>query len=277
MKPDRETLRELYENQRLSTRQIGRQYGVAHITIRRWLTAYEIPVRPGGGGLANRGITGPTAEELHDLVHIQHLGYREIAARYGVDYTAIPQWLDRHGIKKPGVWDTRRKGRTPKVPSPEELRHRRSLGESATSIAASCGVSRSTITDLCRAHGIPLDRDGWDGGKRHRCRDGHEARSLYELRVDDWLTQHGLAHEPEPRYPFDARYKADFLVDTTYIEVWGVTDNPDYQERKRRKIKMCGENGIPLIQINHWQFAKGRKWWRPMEKLLLEDTAPKLC
>lgn len=237
-KPDRETLRSLYEEQRLTTRQIGKEYGVAHITIRRWLTGYGITVRPKSQGLAHRGVAAPTAEELHDLVHVQHLSYVAIAARYDVHFTAVPQWLDRHGVKKPDPWVTRRKGHVPKVPTAPELRHRRASGESATSIAKSCGVGRETIVALCRANGIQIDRDGWKGGRRYPCRDGHQARSLYEQRVDDWLTEHGLAHEVEPHYPFDARYQADF--------------------------------------INHWQLTKGRKWWLPLEKLLRNDTAAKL-
>ncbi|MDF5758614.1 hypothetical protein [Spongiactinospora sp. TRM90649] len=266
-KPDRETLRTQYEVERLTTRQLGEMYGVRHITIRRWMNAYGITARDSGRGLANRGIVPPTAEELYDLVHGQHLGYRDIAARYSVDFTAIPHWLEKHRIPKPHVWDTRRKGRTPKIPSPEELRHRRAAGESASSIAASCGVDKRTIIDLCRKLEVPIDRDGWNGGKRYQCRDGHEARSLYEQRVDDWLTEHGLAHEVEPRYPFDSRYKADYRVGDTYIEVWGVQDNPAYTQRKADKIRLCREHNIDLISINMWQFAKGRRWWRPLIRL----------
>lgn len=273
VKPDRETLRRLYEDERLTTRQIGKKYDVAHITIRRWLGGYGIPLRASGKGLANRGVAAPTATELHNLVHVQHLGYREIAKLYGVDFTAVPSWLDKAGVERPTVWGTRRKGRAPTLPSPEDLRRRRGLGESATSIAESCGVNRSTITSLCQSHGIPVDRDGWQGGKRHQCNDGHEARSLYELRVDNWLHAHGLTHETEPRYPFDARYRADFLVGSTFIEVWGVTNNQAYLERKRKKIRLCKENDLKLLQIHHWQFRKGTRWWKQLAPLLDDSPA----
>lgn len=233
-----------------------------------------VGLRPGGCGLANRGQEMPPRKELNDLVHVQHLSYREIAAIYGVDASAIPHWLDRYDIDRADVWVTRRKGRPVLLPTAGELRHRRSLGESATSIAASYKVSRTLIAQLCKSQGIPLDLDGWQGGRRYACRDGHQARSLYEQRVDDWLAEHGIGHIVEPRYPFDARYKADFLVDRFYIEVWGVTNNPAYQERKRKKIRLCEENSLPLIQINHWQFAKGRRWWKPLQKLL-DDLTPK--
>lgn len=272
MKPDRETLRHLYEDDRSSTRQIGEKYGVAHITVRRWLTGYGIEVRPTGRGLVNRGIVEPTADELHHMVHVEHLSYRDIAGRYGVDFTAIPHWLERYNVPRPTVWGTRRKGRKIRLPGPEELRHRREYGESLRSIAASYGVPHAAISALCQQHGIPVDRDGWDNGRRYPCLDGHEGRSVYEQRVDNWLSEHGLAHEVEPRYPFDLRCRADFLVGDTYIEVWGVTENATYAKRKARKIQQCRKHNLPLIQINCWQFAKGRRWWRPLEKLLQDPV-----
>lgn len=246
-------------------------FGVRHITIRRWMLAYGIEARP-SHGLARRGVQEPTAEQLYDLVHIQHLSYREIGAMLDMNFTTVPLLLKRHGITRPSVWVTRRKGVTPKMPSVEELRHRRARGESATSIAKSCGVDKATIVQLCRNNGIEVDRDGWDGGKRHACLDGHEARSTYEQRVDDWLHMHGIRHEVEPRYPFDSRYKADFLVQRTFIEVWGVTSNAAYAARRADKIARCQANNVPLISINVWQFAKGRKWWKPLEVLLPKST-----
>lgn len=273
-KPDKETLQRLYEEDRLTQRQIGKIYRVRHITIKRWMQSYGISSRPTGRGLENRGITAPTADELFQMVHVDHLSYRDIAARYGVDPSAIPHWLKSQGISLPSVWKTRRKGHEPTLPSATELAHRRSLGESITSIAKSCGVTRNTIGDLCRRHGIPVDRDGWDGGRRLPCLDGHEARSTYEQRVDDWLSQHGIAHQLEPRYPFDSRYRADFLVEDTYIEVWGVANDPSYKARKANKIALCEANEVPLIGINWWQFSKGRRWWRPLQKLLVQSPAP---
>ena len=109
MKPTNIELRDLYESQRLSTREIGRRLGVCKTTILKWLRGYRIPLRSCGVGLANRGIEPPSRDELERMVHEEHLGYREIAAKYGVDYTAIPNWLKRYGIKLPRVWETRNK------------------------------------------------------------------------------------------------------------------------------------------------------------------------
>lgn len=244
---------------------------VRKITALRWLRAAGIERRP-PSGLANRGVTAPTAEELHDLVHVEHLSYAQIGERYGVDPTAVPYWLTTHNIPKPKVWVTRRKGKTPRLPDEAELRARRQHGESLRSIASTAGVGHATIRRLCDRFDIPVDRDGWVGGLRLPCSDGHEARSTYEQRVDNWLHEHGLTHELEPRYPFDRRFRADFLVGQTYIEVWGVLNNQRYTDRKRYKVAQCAIHGLPLIQINCWQFAKGRRWWRPLLQLLQESS-----
>lgn len=266
----------MYIDQRMSTREVAEVCGVSHMSIKRWLRADGIPARPASSGLAHRGVTAPTADELHNLVHTEHLSYREIATLYGVDFTAVPHWLTKLGVPKPTVWGTRRRGSEQKLPSEQELRARRSAGESISSIGRSYGILNWKISRLCKEYGIPVDRDGWAGGMRLECRDGHLARSTYELRVDDWLTEHHVAHEIEPRYDWDRRFRADFLVGTTYIEVWGVINNPRYTARKAHKIAECKASGVDLIQINHWQFAKGRRWWRPLERLLVEDLGAHL-
>lgn len=266
-RPSDAELRRLYTDEQMTTRQLGERFKVRHITIRRWLKAAGIERRHAGIGLEYRGVTPPTAVELVQMIHVEHLGYRGVAERYGVDPTAVPYWLEKHGIPKPKIWATRRKGHAPDLPSPKEAAARYLAGESMYSIGKSCGVSEIPIKRILTEAGVEFRKDGWKGGKRYPCKDGHEARSLYEQRVDDWLHDHGLEHEVEPAYPWDRRYRADFRVGDTYIEVWGVTDNEKYQDRKRMKIERCKAESIPLIQINHWQFAKGRRWWRPLQQL----------
>lgn len=272
-RPSDEELRRLYVDQGLTAQAIGDRCRVEKITALRWLKAAGIERRP-ASGLARRGVTPPTREELVDLVHVQHLGYRRIAERYGVDPTAVPHWLTKHGIERPTIWGTRRRGVELVLPDEGELTARRAAGESLTTIAADYGVSRDTIRDLCLRLDIAYDRDGWLGGKRFTATDGHKVRSTYELRVDDWLTDHDLAHEPEPRYPFDRRYRADFLVNGVYVEVWGVMHNPAYNQRRAWKIQQCTDHGLTLIQINYGQFAGRRRWWRPLEVLLEDRAAP---
>lgn len=209
------------------------------------------------------------------MVHVEHLSYVAIAAKYGVDPTAVPYWLDKHRIKRPTIWGTRRKGSPTPMPSDAEIRDRLALGHSANSIAADHKATPDLVRKRARELSLDVRRDGWRGGKRYKCADGHEARSVYEQRVDDWLYRHGLAHECEPAYPWGRRYRADFKVDDTYIEVWGVSENAAYQRRRAMKIERCEQVGLPLISINHWQFARGRRWWKPLEQLL-ENRSPEL-
>ena len=251
----------------MTTRALGEKFGVRHITVQRWLAAADIRPRPSGVGLANRGIEAPTAADLQRLVHVEHLSYRQIAKIYGVDFTAVPHWLKAHGIERPTVWGTRRKGVEIDRPSAAVLRSKIEAGQSLRSISADLGVSHGTVAEWCRSEGIPTAADGWRGGWRLPCTDGHVARSVYEQRVDDWLHRHGIEHYVEPAYPFDQRYRADFRVGVTYIEVWGVTNNQSYLDRKAMKIERCAAEGLPLIGIEHWQFAQGRKWWRKLERL----------
>lgn len=273
-KPTATELRRLYVEEDLTQRQIGNIFGVRHITIRRWMIQYGIEARPpySRDTLASRGITPPTRDELFNMVHFEHLSYVQIAEKYGVDYTAVPHWLTKHGIPKPTIWGTRRKGKEPKLPTPEEARAMYESGQALHVIGNQFGVSAGPIRRLVLEAGGTIRRDGWDGGKRYDCADGHLARSKYEQRVDDWLYRHGVSHELEPTYPWDRRYMADFLVGNTYIEVWGVSENESYKQRKQMKIQRCKESGLDLIQINYWQFAKGRKWWKPLLRLLDEPT-----
>lgn len=276
MRPTPAGLRQMYIDEQMSTRAVAAVCGVSHMSVKRWLKADGIPARPTGRGLANRGIAAPTSEELHNLVHVEHLSYQEIGARYGVDFTAVPHWLTRHGIPKPTIWGTRFRGSAPTLPTEAELRARRGAGESLKSISKTTGVGVHRLSALCDRYQIPVDRSGWRGGVRFDCKDGHLARSTYELRVDDWLTEHGIAHEVEPAYPWDRRFRADFLVGDTYIEVWGVTNNARYTARRAHKIAMCEATGVDLIQINYWQFSKKGHWSRRLERLLVEDLGAHL-
>lgn len=273
LRPTDAELRRLYEVEGLSARTIGDRCQVEKITALRWLRAAGIERRPGANGLANRGVTPPTPDELRALVHEQHLSYPEIAARYGVDPTAVPKWLRKHGIPRPKIWETRRRGAVITLPDRADLARMIGAGQSLGAIAQGVGVSSTTIRALCRKYEISVASSGWTGAQRFTCDDGHPARSSYEFRVDNWLNDHGLAHELEPRYPFDRRYCADFLVGDAYVEVWGVTNNSAYQRRKQWKIERCREHGIHLVQINCWQFAKGRRWWAPLQQLLQDAAA----
>lgn len=266
MRPDRETLQRLYIDERMTTRQIAPMFGVDRVSVGRWLDHYDIPKRPGGRGLANRGIEPPTADELHRLLNIDHLGYREVAARFGVDFTAITHWCRRLGVRAPTVWETRRRGSEPRWPADAVLAARYADGESLACLDGDIGAGRTAIMKRLRSLGIEVRRDGWDGGKRFTCRDGHVVRSTYEQRVCEWLTAREISHEYEPRLPWDRRSAADFLANGWYVEIWGVTHSPLYGARRARKVAAYRAHSAPLIEIHAHDFFRQKRgrWERKL-------------
>jgi transposase-like protein len=274
--PDRETLARLYEVERQTTRQIGKTYGVSKTQVRRWMLAMEIPLRPKGKGLANRGTPAPTAEDLRDMVHRLHLSYRAIGDRYGVGPHSVMMWLRKHGIPRPSVWETRRKGAAPPIPEGDALRLIYESGVSAEELAREYGVSPQPIYARLAAAGVTLRPGGFQNGKRWPCKDGHRVRSSFEQRVDDWLHEHHVPHTPEPRIPgARGNLRADFLANGHYVEVWGVHSRPDYAERKERKRRHYAEAGVSLIELNPCDFAaSGRgRWKRKLARCLQREAA----
>lgn len=261
--PPEEELRRLYVEERMTCRQLAERYDVSHMSIKRWLRRFDIPRRPASSGLLYRGVTPPTAKELERMVHHEHLSYVQIAAKFDVDMTAVPYWLKKHGIRRPTIWETRRKGKAVVLPSASELQRRYADGEPLGRLADDYGTSRQMLRKVCEDAGIPLRPDGFQGGRRWECLDGHLARSSYERRVDDWLYENGFA-EPEPRLPFDRRYRADFLVNGVYIEIWGVVGSASYEERRRRKVRLYHKHGLQLVELPHWIFVKAKCHQWPM-------------
>lgn len=310
MKPTKEVLQKLYETERLTTRQIAPRFGVGRAVISGWLKSYGIPLRPANNGLVSRGITPPTKEELHRFIHVERLTYYQIAAKYGVDFTAVPYWRKKHGIAPPLVgkslsnpggetlrtlyeagestdaigakfgvagvtaaswlkaagitirpsgfqWDDHEE------PSGDSLRELYESGDSLESIGELFGYSASHIAKFCEKHGINRRPAGFDGGRRYTCDNGEIVLSVYEQRVCNWIHAHSLRYVYEPTLPFGKQtggraWRSDFLVNNWYIEVWGVHGRAwaMYQERKKRKVALYQEFGLPLIQLT-WKNCTG--------------------
>lgn len=254
----RNELHRLYWDEGMSTRAIAERHGVSHMTIKRYLRRHEIPRRPVGRGLVNRGAESPSPETLRRLVHDEHLSYIDIAARYGVHPTAVPHWLDKHRIERPTIWGTRRKGAKVALPDADELALLVAEGLSLEDIGRRFGVSTSPIVQLCRDYDITTRLPGWRNGHRFHATDGHDVRSTYELRVCEWLESHDVPHDYEPRLSFDRRCSADFLANGWYIEVWGVAGSARYKTRQARKRALYAEHGLPLIEISYFHFQTKR-------------------
>ncbi len=264
--PPKDELVDLYLIQKKNMRTIGNFYDVSKGTVKKWLVKYEIPVRLPGYGLEHRGATPPTKEDLYNMIYIRGLFYHEVAAKYGVDVSAIGHWLVKYGLGRAGG---KLRGPINKLTKDKLNDLYKGQGYSLVSIGEMYNVSAPVIARLCNEFEIKIRPEGW-GGKTFICKDEHIVRSTYELKVDNWLYDHGINHTYEPQLPFGRRMQADFLANGWYIEVWGVIGNDTYDKRKRRKIAAYKANNIPLVEIPVHAFDSQRnnQWIRLLQKCL---------
>ena len=93
-------------------------------------------------------------------------------------------------------------------------------------------------------------------GLQSEAKDGHWCLSVFERQVDDFLTNHGIEHEHEPRWPkhpeFNPRglMRADWrLVDGTMVEAAGMLGDPKYDAKIANKRAMANALGIKLLVL----------------------------
>lgn len=110
-------------------------------------------------------------------------------------------------------------------------------------------------TDWLGEAGLLTDGIRSSRGVTVMAKDGHICRSLLERQIDDFFFDHGIEHETEPHYPFDAEinrdgYRADWrLADGTYVEALGFTKNPVYMAKAQRKISLATQHQIPVVTV----------------------------
>ena len=92
-------------------------------------------------------------------------------------------------------------------------------------------------------------------GVRCIAEDGHQCASMDEQFIDNWLTRHQIQHSREPTYPFhptlnqSGRRRADWAVGDVFIEYFGLSGDPTYDEKAEQKIALAAVSGIRLIQV----------------------------
>jgi hypothetical protein len=84
-------------------------------------------------------------------------------------------------------------------------------------------------------------------------KDGHLCLSIPEKEIDDFLCNHGLAHDKEASYP-DCGFRCDWEVFAgrdrrVFIEYFGLMGNPDYAHRAHEKIALARSVGIELVPL----------------------------
>lgn len=279
-RPPSSVLSDLYETQRMSTRDIAARFGVTHTQVRRWMDRAGIACRPHAHAEKVDAGLCPPPDRLRELVHVEHLSLEKIGERYGVSGSAVRLWLIEFGIPTPAVWDTRHKGERIRLPGADVLRVLYvDNGLSTAQIGAMHNASSDTVRRALRRHGIPIRPNGFDGGKRLACDDGHLVRSTYELRVDNWLHEHGIDHVVEPDIPGLIGCRADFLAHGWFIEIWGVIGNQRYRAQRARKIEHYRAADIPLIGLSPWMFCDARRssWERRLSSVIdhpIPQTSP---
>ena len=112
-------------------------------------------------------------------------------------------------------------------------------------------------TDWLAQAGLLTDGVRTGRGVTVVAKDGHLCRSLLERAVDDFFHDHGVAHEPEPHYPFDVEhntngFRADWkLCDGTFVEALGFPKDPAYMAKANRKIELAARHNIPVVTLTH--------------------------
>ena len=87
--------------------------------------------------------------------------------------------------------------------------------------------------------------------KKYIARDGHKCDSLAEKIIDDWLYARKISHLKNVRY-INSRYTADFVVDNTYIEFFGLQGQlKSYDALMKKKLKLINDNNFTLISLYH--------------------------
>lgn len=241
--PPKSELESLYGSG-LSTNEIAKRYGVSGVTVGNWFRKYNIACRP----FNNQAGWEPDPELLKRMYWQEWKTYEQIAAELGVDFTAVPYWFDKFGIKKRTVWETRRGADwvPPDTAAVCHLYEAEELGMDA--IGKMYNVGRGCIEGILANNGVSLRRSGYPNVNRFVAMDGHNVKSSLEYQIDNWLYENGIEHEYEPRIG-NTRYKADFLACQRYIEIWGITDNERYERKREKKMKEYVRLRLPLLSV----------------------------
>lgn len=86
--------------------------------------------------------------------------------------------------------------------------------------------------------------------RKHIARDGHKCDSMSEMIIDDWLYKNDIEHEIHVSYPGQKRLTADFLIDSIWIEFFGIYGvSKKYTASADRKIKLAQKLSLDLIKV----------------------------
>ena len=176
--PGSATLRRLYVVEQWSTADLKARYRVGSPTVRRWLLAAGIAIRPRGSGGFRRQLVAPPRQELAELG--QNLWAPEIAKRLGVSAATVRRWFAEAELTPPsGSLRNRPRGALTPVQRPtadrlQQLYVQEGLSIpgvklyvesewSAEDVAARLDSAVHVVLRTGHAHGVPI-RQGGGGG-----------------------------------------------------------------------------------------------------------------
>ncbi len=100
-RPPKETLDDLYTNQRKSTHEIGRMYFVYNGAVLRWLHHYNIELRVGSESQINeKGATVITENLLYRLYILEDKTPKQISAEIRRPYPTVMSHIRKYGLIK---------------------------------------------------------------------------------------------------------------------------------------------------------------------------------
>lgn len=86
-----------------------------------------------------------------------------------------------------------------------------------------------------------------------RTPDGHYVRSRAEVMIDDFLYKNGIVHAYERKLNIEEEMYCDFYIPNQklYIEYWGLEENEQYAERKKKKLELYEKYKFNLIELDN--------------------------
>lgn len=95
----------------------------------------------------------------------------------------------------------------------------------------------------------------WNYGKRCVSKSGKTCRSMSELIICNFLDDYKIEYQKDIPYrdlisSVKNKYTMDWLLlDGTVVEFFGLMIDPVYAEKTKKKINICRDNGIKMIEI----------------------------
>jgi hypothetical protein len=158
-------------------------------------------------------------------------------------------WIATKMGKKMGGTNTKSKSGQNYVKYPPKIKSHRGLTEAVSAMLGKSEEKSESSPGSTSAHSSPTKTN------KMKTRDGHYVRSRGEMLIDNFLYSVRIAHAYEQELILGEKTMIpDFIAITpkgnVYIEFWGLEGQPDYDSRRKEKIKLYEKNELELINVS---------------------------